>query len=155
MRRRWGWILAALVVVGAPLAWYLGSPLFVSRAVNESAVAASRELARGTFAGADNFHKSSGTALIVQTGSERLLRLEAFQVTNGPDLYVYLAVHPRPRNRQDIAQGFLSLGKLKGNVGAQNYAIPAGTKLARYGSVVIYCKPFSVVFATATLAGAP
>lgn len=46
---------------------------------------------------------------------------------------------------------FLDLGELKGNVGSQNYEIPAGTDLSIYNSVVIYCQPFHVVFATATL----
>ena len=45
----------------------------------------------------------------------------------------------------------MSLGRLKGNIGAQNYEIPAGTDLAAYRSVVIYCQRFHVVFATATL----
>jgi hypothetical protein len=154
VRRRWWWILAPLVVLGVPLAWYLGSPLFLNKVVNEQAVAGAGER-RGSFTGADNFHQGSGTAAIVRAGTQRVLRFEHFEVTNGPDLYVYLAVHPQPRSRQDVAQGFISLGKLKGNVGAQNYEIPAGTDLARYRSVVIYCRPFSVVFATATLEAAP
>jgi len=91
----------------------------------------------------------------VRAGTQRGLRFENFQVTNGPDLYVYLAVHPEPRSRQDVAPGYVSLGKLKGNIGAQNYEIPAGTDLAKYRSVVIYCQPFHVVFATATLQAAP
>jgi hypothetical protein len=86
----------------------------------------------------------------VAGGSE--LRLEPFQVTNGPDLYVYLAVHPRPRSRSDVDQGFVNLGRLKGNIGAQAYAIPAGTEIAEYRSVVIYCRAFHVVFSTAALA---
>jgi len=35
MRRRVWWVVAALVIVGAPIAWYLGSPLFISKTVNE------------------------------------------------------------------------------------------------------------------------
>lgn len=155
MRRRWWWILGAVVVVGAPVAWYLGSPLFLNRVVEEAAVSGAGEIVRGRFVDADSFHQGSGTAVIVQAGAQRVLRLEEFQVTNGPDLYVYLAEHPQPRNRQEVAQGFLSLGKLKGNIGAQNYPIPASTDLAKYRSVVIYCQPFHVVFSTATLAGAP
>lgn len=155
MRRRWWWIVAVLVIVGAPIAWYLGSPLFLHRAVDEAAVADSKELARGTFVDADRLHKGSGIALIVQTGSQHVLRFEDFQVTNGPDLYVYLAVHPQPKNRKDIDQGYLSLGKLKGNIGAQNYPLPVGADLGRYRSVVIYCQPFSVVFSIATLQAAP
>ncbi len=155
MRRRWWWILAVVVIVGAPLAWYLGSPLFLNRVVDEAAVAGAGEVARGSFVGADDFHKGSGTAVIVRAGTQRGLRFENFQVTNGPDLYVYLAVHPEPRSRQEVAQGYVSLGKLKGNIGAQNYEIPARTDLAKYRSVVIYCQPFHVVFATATLQAAP
>ena len=38
-----------------------------------------------------------------------------------------------------------------GNLGNQNYEIPAGVDLSEYQGVVIYCVPFHVVFATATL----
>jgi len=153
VRRRWWWILAAAVIVGVPVAWYLGSPLVLNRVVDEAAVVGAGEL-RGTFGGADDFHQGSGTAVIVRTGAQRILRFEEFRVTNGPDLYVYLAEHAQPRSRQDVAQGYLSLGKLKGNVGAQNYEIPPETDLAKYRSVVIYCQPFHVVFATAALEAA-
>src|SRR4030067_821791 len=108
MRRRWWWILAAVVIVGAPLAWYLGSPLFLNRVVDEAAGAGAGEVARGRFVGADDFHKGSGTAVIVRAGTQRGLRFENFQVTNGPDLYVYLAVHLEPRSRQDVAPGYVS-----------------------------------------------
>ncbi len=155
VRRRWWWMLVALVVIGAPVVWYLASPLFVNRVVEEAAVTASGEVARGDFVGADNFHKGSGSAVIVRVGPQRVLRFENFQVTNGPDLYVYLAIHPEPRSRQDVAQGYISLGKLKGNIGAQNYEIPVGTDLAKYRSVVIYCQPFHFVFATAALQTVP
>lgn len=151
MRGKWLWWAAGiLLVLGLPVAWYLGSPLFISRTVQEEPAGASAvTLARGTFSDADSFHKGSGTALVLQVGRDRVLRLQDFRVTNGPDLYVYLAVHPQPRSRQDVDQGFVSLGRLKGNVGAQNYAIPAGTEVAGYNSVVIYCRAFHVVFSTA------
>ncbi len=150
---RWWWILIALVAVGAPVAWYLGSPLFLSRVVDEAAVRDQGTVARGNFLGADDFHKGSGAAVVL-AGTPPLLRFEEFQVTNGPDLYVYLAVHSQPRRREDVEQGFLSLGTLKGNIGAQNYEIPRGTDLTRYRSVVVYCQRFHVVFATATLQAA-
>jgi len=35
MRKRVWWILAILVILGAPIAWYLGSPLFINKTVNE------------------------------------------------------------------------------------------------------------------------
>lgn len=58
-------------------------------------------------------------------------------------------------HRRNVDEGFVSLGRLKGNIGAQNYELPAGTDLGRYHSVVIYCQRFHVVFATATLERLP
>jgi hypothetical protein len=50
----------------------------------------------------------------------------------------------------DIA-GYLELEPLKGNVGDQNYEIPKDLDVSVFGSVVIYCKPFHVLFAVASL----
>ncbi len=35
MRRRGWWVIAGLAILGAPFAWYLGSPLFINRVVDE------------------------------------------------------------------------------------------------------------------------
>ncbi len=107
----------------------------------------------GTFRDADNFHRGSGTAAIYQSPEgAHLLRLEDFSVTNGPDLRVLLAGHPDPQNRDDVqGPGYIELGSLKGNIGNQNYEIPEGTDIGAQGSVVIYCKPFQVVFSVASL----
>ena len=106
---------------------------------------------QGSFVDADSFHKGSGMATIFQQGEEQVLRFEAFTVTNGPDLHVILTKHPAPASRSDVGEDYIDLGSLKGNQGNQNYEIPAGTDLSQYQSVVIYCVPFHVVFATATL----
>ena len=107
----------------------------------------------GTFRDADNFHRGSGTATIYQSPEgAHLLRLEDFSVTNGPDLRVLLAGHADPQNRDDVqGPGYIELGSLKGNIGNQNYEIPEGTDIGAQGSVVIYCKPFQVVFSVASL----
>ncbi len=151
--RTWVWWITAAVLLLAPVAWYLGSPLFINRTVVEQTppAAAGADLARGTFVDADAVHKGSGVALIRKAGADLIVRLEDFRVTNGPDLYLYLAAHPSPASRGDVDGGFVSLGRLKGNIGAQNYQIPPGTDLVRYRSVVVYCQRFHVVFATATL----
>lgn len=149
--RRWRWIVLGVLVLGAPVAWYLGSPLFINRTVSESFAPAGMEAASGRFTDADNFHKGSGVARLVTTAPGHELRFEEFRVTNGPDLYVYLAVHPQPRTRAEVDQGFVNLGRLKGNIGPQAYPVPAGTEAARYRSVVIYCRAFHTVFSTATL----
>jgi hypothetical protein len=106
---------------------------------------------QGGFKDADSFHKGSGKASIYQLpDGSHVLRLEEFSVTNGPDLRVLLAGHPAPTGRDDLGD-YLELGSLKGNMGNQNYDIPADTDLSQFKSVVIYCKPFHVVFSTATL----
>ena len=105
----------------------------------------------GTFVGADNFHQGEGTAVILQQGDQRVLRFEDFSVTNGPDLHVVLSKNPNPTSSSDLGDDHLDLGSLKGNVGNQNYELPADLDLSEYQSVVIYCQPFHVVFASATL----
>lgn len=108
-------------------------------------------LASGVFTDADSFHRGSGTATIYRlSDGSRLLRLENFEVTNGPDLHVLLVPHPAPANRDDVA-GYVDLGPLKGNLGDQNYPIPADLDLSGFSSVVVYCVPFHVVFTVAGL----
>lgn len=108
----------------------------------------------GTFRDGDSFHKGMGEAALYQLAEGSfILRFENFDVTNGPDLHVYLAKHPDPTTTEDVNDGgYLDLGSLKGNQGAQNYPIPAGTDIGLYKSVVIYCQPFHVVFSVAPLA---
>ncbi|MGH2537787.1 MAG: DM13 domain-containing protein [Candidatus Promineifilaceae bacterium] len=109
-------------------------------------------ISQGEFIGADDFHQGSGAAIIYELpDGQRLLRLEDFEVTNGPDLHVLLAAHPAPTSRADVGEDYVDLGELKGNLGDQNYEVPAQVDLSRYQSVVIYCKPFHVVFASASL----
>lgn len=110
--------------------------------------------AAGSFRDADSFHKGSGNATIYELSSgERILRLDEFRVTNGPDLRVLVSKAPNPESHSDLADaGYHELGKLKGNVGAQNYDVPDAVALSDIASVVIYCRPFRVVFSVATLA---
>jgi hypothetical protein len=103
-------------------------------------------LVSGDFTGADDFHMGSGTATIYQLDDgSQVLRLEDFEVTNGPDLHVFLIP------QDGSMDGSVDLGSLKGNIGDQNYEIPIGVDITQLGSVMIYCVPFSVTFATAAL----
>jgi hypothetical protein len=100
----------------------------------------------GNFIGVnDRIHNAEGLAkVIVLDEGNRILRLENFRATNGPDLYVYLST-------DKSASDFVSLGRLKGNIGNQNYEIPEGTELSKYDTVLIWCKAFSVLFGSAEL----
>ena len=108
-------------------------------------------VAQGDFTGADRAHQGAGSATVYQQGDQRVLRFEEFSVTNGPDLHVILTKHPAPASRGEVGEDYIDLGSLKGNMGNQNYEIPADVDLSDYQGVVIYCVPFHVVFATATL----
>ncbi|MCI0835915.1 MAG: DM13 domain-containing protein [Chloroflexi bacterium] len=106
-------------------------------------------LISGDFRDADRFHKGSGRATIYRLEDDsHVLRLEDLNVTNGPDLRVLLMVDPEGGDKD---QGYLDLGKLKGNIGNQNYPIPDDADVSRYHAVMIYCQPFHVVFSTAPL----
>ncbi len=110
-------------------------------------------LSSGNFVDADAVHKGSGSASVYQLVDDRhVVRFENFRTTNGPALVVYLARHPSPASASDVTDnGFLKLGELKGNVGNQNYPVPDGTNIDEYGSVVIWCELFGVLFSPAPL----
>jgi len=190
MTRKRLWMAGAIIAVPIiAIGWWLTSPLFFDKEVNESfpmsagavipddmtaeEVEAEMEdaaektpsevveempedegpvnLASGRLMGADDFHRGSGTATIYQLGDgSHVLRLEGFEVTNGPDLHVLLVPASNPAGRDDI-EGYVDLGSLKGNLGDQNYDIPSNVDPSRFGSVMIYCQPFHVIFATASL----
>jgi len=122
--------------------------------VEEAQQAAATSLAQGSFVRIDALHWARGDAVIYRLeDASHWLRLENFHAANGPDLRVMLSASPAPRSPTALNEGGLALdlGRLKGNVGSQNYAIPAGIDPGRYNSVVIYCRRFGLVFSTATL----
>ncbi len=135
--------------------WYLASPLWIDIEVNETVSAAETEtlLAAGNFAGADAIHRGEGLAeIFMGNDGGRIITFSDFEVTNGPDLKVWLVAHPDPQNADQVLESdYIPLGVLKGNIGNQNYTIPAGADLGKYQSVVIWCEQFSVLFATAAL----
>lgn len=100
----------------------------------------------GTFVGVnDGIHNAEGQAKVIRlSDGSNFLRLEDFRSTNGPDLYVYLSTD---KSASDI----VNLGRLKGNVGDQNYEIPDGIDLSKYDTALIWCRAFSVLFGSAEL----
>ncbi len=123
------------------------------RVADDMPAATPELIASGSFTDADDIHKGSGDALLYRLPDGRhLLRFENFRTTNGPDLVVYLASHAAPASADDVTDaGFLSLGKLKGNVGNQNYLIPANVDVTTFQSAVIWCELFGVLFSPAPL----
>jgi hypothetical protein len=158
MRRRTWIILAAavLVVLGAvTLLWFQPQKLFYDTTVDEaipsaSATAEPVELARGTFISRE--HETTGTARILRLpDGQQILRLEGFETSNGPALFVYLSQNPADGEDGSFDDDYLDLGALKGNIGDQNYVIPAEIDPLGYTSVVVWCDRFSVSFGAADI----
>ncbi|MBT2365675.1 DM13 domain-containing protein [Streptomyces sp. ISL-10] len=119
--------------------------------------AAPRTLATGSFI--THEHPTSGTVKIIRLpDGTQTLRLEGLDTSNGPDLRVWLTDAPVQEGKAGwhvFDDGkYQSLGKLKGNKGDQNYALPEGIDLDRYSSVTIWCDRFDVSFGAAELAAA-
>lgn len=109
-------------------------------------------IAGGTFTEIDVLHSAKGTVTLYETPDKsRLLRLEDFGVTNGPDLHVYLVRNPKPRKPEEVGNDYIDLGSLKGNVGNQNFPVPREVDLTVYRGLIIYSAQFGVIFSSAEL----
>ncbi|MXX21350.1 MAG: DM13 domain-containing protein [Cenarchaeum sp. SB0661_bin_35] len=147
-------VVLAGVLIAVGIAVYALSPYLLESEINEDApsdIASDQsgnalQTYGGTFVGVnDGIHNAEGVARVLsQDDGGQILRLEDFYSTNGPDLYVYLSID---KGDDDI----VNLGKLKANRGNQNYAIPDGTDLEKYDHVLVWCRPFSVLFGSAQL----
>ncbi len=149
-------VFLVVLVIG----WWLASPLFINKIVDEKLPQPINTTNRtntettndqnlnveyqGDFVDADSFHKTSGTAKIINIERKRYLSFENFETTNGPDLFVYLST-------DKSSDDFVNLGRLKGNIGNQNYEIPDDVDLEKYDNAVIWCRAFSVLFGSAEL----
>jgi hypothetical protein len=152
-----GAVLAAVVLI-----WFQPQKLVLNKTVNDTAPeapvspskpgtladaqAASQMRLSGSFRSLE--HPTTGSAIVEDaSGSGRVLRLESFRTSNGPDVRVYLSAGPS----SNYAEDFVELAKLKGNIGNQNYDVPDGVNLMKYRYAVIWCKRFSVGFGVAEL----
>jgi len=85
---------------------------------------------------------------IVDIGGQRFVRFEDVAITNAPDVHVYLS---RETGGKWAETTSLYLGPLKATNGSFNYELPAGTDVAPYKSVVVWCRAFRVLITWADL----
>ena len=109
-------------------------------------------LARGTFVHAnpaDPIHYGKGRVTVY----EGLLHLEPdFEVGPGPKFHVYLVPEQEVVPSTNVERTmFVDLGRLRAFKGSQNYDVPAGIDIAKYGAVVIWCEQFGVLISPAKL----
>ncbi|HEX2075963.1 MAG TPA: DM13 domain-containing protein [Geodermatophilus sp.] len=178
--RKKTWIgLAAIVVVvvgAVALIWFQPQKLFYDQRVDEALPSAAGQsapvgtgggpaegtatpaapavLAVGSFISRE--HETTGTARVLELpDGQVVVRLEGFATSNGPALFVYLSANPAHGEDGLFDDDYVDLGPLKGNVGDQNYVVPAGVDATDWTSVVIWCDRFSVSFGAADLQPRP
>lgn len=162
----------ALAILGAGVAYWLISPLFLTKTVNEAlpiavmpvqtesvtttGTSTSTQVAtttapilqtvyQGTFTGFDAIHHGTGTASVIKVGDKSYVRFEEdFVVGNGPDLFVGFGKDGTYIKGSEI-------GALKGNKGSQNYELSEGFESGKYNEVWVWCRAFSEPFAKASL----
>ncbi|NBH09537.1 DM13 domain-containing protein [Amycolatopsis sp. SID8362] len=171
LARPWliGVLAAGLAAVAVGLYWFQPWQLWVDETVQETLPTAAApeasksaapqpvapvEVAAGRLISHE--HETTGTVRILRAADgSLLLRLEDLVTSSGPDVHVWLADAPVKPGKDGwgvFDDGkYLDAGKLKGNKGNQNYALPAGTDLAGYTSVSIWCDRFNVSFGAAEL----
>jgi hypothetical protein len=125
------------VLAGGAIGAYLGATTLQDRDV---------ELVRARFRSHE--HATEGTAAVVRLADgRRFATLTGFMTSPGPDLRVRL----QPGDSHDGgAPGAVDLGRLKGNRGDQQYAIPPGGRVGGR-TLVIWCRAFSAPFGSARL----
>ena len=160
-------LIVIIIVIALLVGYWLLSPLFIDKKVQEGLEEISEQIEKnspsdsqdtlipqgpenlmviseGAFEG-KGAHSAKGTARIISSGEKKFVRFEDdFEVTNGPDLFVYLG-------RNGAYDPETQLGALKGNIGSQNYDIPGRFDLSQYDSVWVWCRAFSVAFGEAKL----
>ena len=123
-----------------------GAPATAAPAPGTRAPARAVELHRAPFRSHE--HETTGTAAVVRLADgRRFATLTGFATSPGPDLRVRLVPGNSPAGD---AAGTIDLGALKGNRGDQQYAIPAGVRVAGR-TLVIWCRAFSAPFGSARL----
>lgn len=145
-------IIAVILLIVLAVGYWLISPLFIVTVSNETV----RDLpnqgvgsvvaAFGDFEDGDSSHHATGQAslLRLEDGSYVVRFEDDFEVTNGPDLFVYFG--------KDGAYDKKALiGGLKASKGGQNYVVPADIDVAQYNEVWVWCRAFGVKFGAARL----
>jgi hypothetical protein len=178
--RATGTLLVAGLVVGLPVGWILGSPLFIRTQLNEpppvAAISPSPPTPGPSPAGTAAPSRPAAATPTPSPTPAPLSLAGEFQgfddfhfgegtarlVETAPGRYTVRFEDFSVRNGPDLyvylspgpdgyTDGAIELGTLKATDGNFNYEVPAGVSVEGVRSVVVWCKAFSVQFAHATL----
>jgi hypothetical protein len=177
--RRTAVLAVALLVVGLPVGWYLGSPLFIRTSLVEPAPSIPVATHAPSVQPDATPSTPPGTVVPAPTATTPPLAAERTGMFTGADDFHFGSgtarlIEAEPgvwivrfeefsvRNGPDLyvylspdpdgyKKGAVELGTLKATDGDFNTAVPAGTDVSGLHSVVIWCKQFAVQFAVAPL----
>ena len=112
-------------------------------------------IGKGEFEQGDSTYTIKGSVFLSEVDGKVNLTLKDFDVTNGPNLFIY-AVKTKSTDNQTVKQtvadgGFVNLGVLKGNIGSQNYVLDEKIDLEEYQVISIWCQRFSRNFGSAVI----
>jgi len=115
------------------------------------AIAADKALFEGTWS--KKGYDIAGHWQIVEEHGKVFVELDqAFRTKNGPDLKIFLSPRPLSElNNRNVLEGALLVGPLSHPKGSQRLAVPAGTDLGRYKTIVIHCEKYSKLWGGAAL----
>jgi hypothetical protein len=189
----WAWVLPRLLrpfgprllllaVVGLASGWFLLSPLFMDREVNEAlpglpaadapaaqpaadpAQPAPEDGAAGDQAPQDAAPTRLAAGTLAGIGHSAAGGVALYELADGSRVVrledvdiqngpdLFVYLVPEPGQSDDA--GGVNLGRLKGNMGSANYPVPADVDTDDYATVLIWCRAFSTPFANATLTDA-
>ncbi|MGH7547601.1 MAG: DM13 domain-containing protein [Gemmatimonadales bacterium] len=138
--------LLAVLSLSRPLAAQADSAKAMAHdAMGHDAMAMSKSF-HGSFTGVGNHQVSGGFEVVTENGKPVLRFTQDFSLSKAPDAYVVLSSTTGVDRRSKY------LGRVKTFSGAAAFEIPAGTDLASFSHVVIWCKKFKVALADAPLA---
>lgn len=131
----------SIAIVAAVL--FLTSCSKTPESINEPIPTGVTIISSGSFT--SNGHTTSGTVkVIVDASGKKFLVFENFKTDNGPNLFVRLSPNTSGSPYQE-------LGSLKAINGNFSYELDAAKNYTTNNRVLIWCKPFSVLFGHAIL----
>lgn len=144
---------AALIIL--PVVYYLVSPIWRVVEKNEPSPVEDQLpdgsggeftipeiLSEGEFT--PKAHDVKGAAILLDDSGKKIIRFQDFETINGPGLFIWLSADLE-------GEDYVDLGPIKATKGNVNYEVPEGTDLNKYNKVLVWCKPFGVLFSYAVL----
>ncbi len=128
-------------------------PAGLAGTITAAPVIAQTAIAQQTaFATSGDFIKKSkklkgSWSVVERDGATYIVFSVDFRAAKGPDLKIFLS----PKSVADATgktavDGALNIGELKQTKGTQEYLVPAGVDLSQYGSVLVHCEAYSVLW---------